>query len=140
MKKAQVAGLREAVAQMEREVAAGRMPTAGDRLFHLRIAEATGNGALVHVVKTLWDERMGPLYQQLENHYDTPGLWETAMAEHRAVQKAIAGHDPASAKAALWNYDYTSGVLTTEGVFSQTYGYFEMRADLPEGHERITDD
>jgi DNA-binding FadR family transcriptional regulator len=55
----------------------------------------------VHVIKTLWEERTGPLYQQLEHHYDTPGLWETAMAEHRAVVKAIAAHDPAAAKAAM---------------------------------------
>lgn len=31
-----------------------------------------------------------------------------------------------------WNYDYTSGVLTTKSSFSQTYGYFEMRAKIPD--------
>jgi beta-glucanase (GH16 family) len=39
---------------------------------------------------------------------------------------------PESMKASLWNLDYTSGLLTTKGTFAQQYGYFEMRADLPE--------
>ena len=60
-----------------------------------------GLGALVHVVKLLWDERVGPLYQQLEHHYDSPELWTAAMAEHRSVLKAIAGRDPAGARAAM---------------------------------------
>ena len=100
-KKAHVDAIEAALVEMERDHADGRAPLSGDRLFHLRIAEATGNGALVHVVKTLWDERTGPLYKQLEEHYDSPGLWETAMAEHRAVLKAIAAHDPVAAKAAM---------------------------------------
>jgi Ca2+-binding RTX toxin-like protein len=33
----------------------------------------------------------------------------------------------------IWNYDYTSGVLTTRGTFQQQYGYFEIRADVPDG-------
>jgi DNA-binding GntR family transcriptional regulator len=59
---------------MHREFEHHKQPLAGDRLFHLRIVEATGNGALVAVVKMLWEERMGPLYKRLEHHYDTPGL------------------------------------------------------------------
>jgi DNA-binding FadR family transcriptional regulator len=100
-RKPQVAAIEDAIGEMEREHAAGRHPLACDRTFHLRIAEATGNSALVLVVKTLWEERAGPLYQQLEHHYDTPGLWEAAMAEHRAVVRAIVARDAAGAKAAM---------------------------------------
>jgi GntR family transcriptional repressor for pyruvate dehydrogenase complex len=100
-KKAQLTAIEDALDAMERDFTQERSPLAADRLFHLRIAEATGNGALVAVVKMLWDERTGPLYQRLEHHYDSPGLWTAALTEHRAVQKAIAEHDVPGARAAM---------------------------------------
>jgi DNA-binding FadR family transcriptional regulator len=99
--KAQIVGIEEALEQMHREFEHEKQPLSGDRLFHLRVVEATGNGALVAVVKMLWEERMGPLYKRLEHHYDTPALWTAAMAEHRAVLKAIAEHDVAGARGAM---------------------------------------
>lgn len=39
---------------------------------------------------------------------------------------------PADAKGALWNYGYMSGAITTRDVWSQTYGYFEARLELPD--------
>ncbi len=86
---------------MQHELDGQKPPLDGDRMFHLRIAEATGNGALVAVVKMLWDERMGPLYQQLEHHFDSPDLWNAAMAEHRNVLKSIAERNAAGARSAM---------------------------------------
>ena len=100
-KKAQLAAIEEAVVVMQREFDAHTQPLAGDQLFHIRVAEATGNGALVAVVKMLWEERTGPLYKQLEHHYDSPALWIAAMAEHRAIVAAIAAHDVAGARSAM---------------------------------------
>ncbi|MDE2003763.1 MAG: FadR family transcriptional regulator, partial [Betaproteobacteria bacterium] len=97
----QLQAIEAALGDMERELAEGMQPLPGDRLFHLRIVEATGNGALVHVVRTLWDERAGPLYQQLEQHYDSPDLWQAAMAEHRVVLESLAAHDARGARAAM---------------------------------------
>jgi len=101
-KRPQIAAIEEALQQME-SVANDdkRQPLAGDRLFHLRIAEATGNGALVAVVKMLWEERMGPLFAQLEHHYDSPGQWTRAIAEHRLVLDALTRHDVPGARAAM---------------------------------------
>ena len=100
-RKAHIAAIEDAVAVMQREFDAHTQPLAGDQLFHLRIAEATGNGALVAVVKMLWEERTGPLYKQLEHHYDSPALWIAAMAEHRAILAAIAAHDATGARSAM---------------------------------------
>jgi GntR family transcriptional regulator, transcriptional repressor for pyruvate dehydrogenase complex len=100
-KKSHVAAIEQALEVMQDEHRTGKQPLAGDRLFHLRIAEATGNGALVQVVRMLWEERTGPLYQQLEHHYDAPELWDAALTEHRAVLKAIAAHDQTGARSAM---------------------------------------
>lgn len=101
MKKAQVAGLRDAIALMEDAVAAGRMPTQGDRLFHVRIAEAADNSVLLRLVGELYDERHNPLFEQLGNHFETLRSWSAAIAEHRAVVEAIAARSPQDAREAM---------------------------------------
>ena len=100
-KKGQVQAIEETLESMKHELDDDKQPLDGDRMFHMRIAEATGNGALVAVVDMLWQDRTGPLYKQLEHHYDSPALWKSAMAEHRAVLKAIAAKDVAGARAAM---------------------------------------
>ena len=99
--KAQIRAMEEALDEMESDRDRGVMPLASDRLFHLRIAEASGNSALALVVKTLWDQRTGPLFLRLEHHFDTPELWGLAIKEHREIVAAIASHDAAAARAAM---------------------------------------
>ncbi|MDB5455922.1 MAG: endo,3,4-beta-glycanase, C-terminal secretion signal protein [Caulobacter sp.] len=38
----------------------------------------------------------------------------------------------ASSNPEIFGYGYTSGMISTKASFSQTYGFFEMRADVPE--------
>jgi GntR family transcriptional repressor for pyruvate dehydrogenase complex len=99
--RAQVKGIEEALDGMTKDRERNMMPLASDRMFHLRIAEASGNSALALVVKTLWDQRTGPLFLQLEHHFNTPALWTAAIKEHRDVLNAIAKHDPRAARAAM---------------------------------------
>lgn len=100
-KRAQLRAIEDALDDMDREMDNERQPLPGDRLFHLRIAEATGNSALTHVIRLLWDERGGELFQRLEHHYDSPQLWRAAIAEHRVVLESIAAHDAAGARLAM---------------------------------------
>ena len=97
----QVRAIAYALEDMDRDMESGRQPLPGDRLFHLRIAEATGNSALAHVIGLLWDERAGELFERLEHHYDSPKLWQSAVTEHRAVLAAISAHDAAGARSAM---------------------------------------
>ena len=97
----QARAMEEALEQMEADRDKGTVPLAADRLFHLRVAEASGNSALALVVKTLWDQRTGPLFLRLEHHFDTPQLWTVAIKEHREVLSAIAKRDASAARAAM---------------------------------------
>ena len=99
--RAQVRAIEEALDEMESHRDRGQMPLNADRQFHLRIAEASGNSALALVVKTLWEQRTGPLFLRLEHHFDTPALWNVAIREHREIAMAIARHDAAAARATM---------------------------------------
>jgi DNA-binding FadR family transcriptional regulator len=97
----QVDGLNEALALMEDEIRRGITPIRGDRLYHLRIAEAADNGPLLRAVTELFDERNNPLFEQLGQHFENRESWSLAVAEHRAVIDAIAARDPEAARSAM---------------------------------------
>jgi beta-glucanase (GH16 family) len=50
------------------------------------------------------------------------------------VLTITAARAPEAIRPEIDNYEYTSGLITTYESFSQTYGYFEMRADMPDNH------
>jgi DNA-binding FadR family transcriptional regulator len=70
-----------------------------DRLFHLRIAELTGNPVLAGIaghVAALMDQ---PLWQRLrDDSIATPGHTSIHLAEHRMIYEAIADGDPSAAE------------------------------------------
>ena len=49
------------------------------------------------------------------------------------VLSITAMRTPPELRAVLFDNEYTSGILTTQGSFAQKYGYFEMRAKIPAG-------
>jgi beta-glucanase (GH16 family) len=52
---------------------------------------------------------------------------------NKGIFEIAASPTPSAAKIGLADYPYISGLITTRSSFSQTYGYFEMRARLPRG-------
>jgi len=101
MSPAQLGGLREALALFGDDIQRGTIPIEGDRMFHLRIAEAADNGPLLRVVTELFDERNSPLFEQLGQHFEAPDSWRLALAEHQAVVDAIAAGKPQAAGDAM---------------------------------------
>jgi beta-glucanase (GH16 family) len=49
------------------------------------------------------------------------------------ILSIVASRTPAALKPVLFNNEYISGILTTQGSFAQKYGYFEIRAKIPIG-------
>jgi beta-glucanase (GH16 family) len=49
------------------------------------------------------------------------------------VLSIVASRTPPELKSLLFDNPYISGILTTQGWFSQKYGYFEIRAKIPVG-------
>ena len=97
---AQVRAIREAHARMVEETRRNPNPLEADRAFHVCLAEASGNSALVLIVQTLWDQRVGPLYRALERKLDAPALVAGTLAEHQAIVDAVAKGDASAARTA----------------------------------------
>jgi DNA-binding FadR family transcriptional regulator len=74
---------------------------AADRLFHLRIAESTGNTVLLQMVTALWDHTKAPIWSQMETHFHTPALRLASQDDHQRVFDALLERDAPGARAAM---------------------------------------
>jgi DNA-binding FadR family transcriptional regulator len=101
MTKGQVATLRDLLARMDADIAAGSMPIHSDRQFHLCIAEAADNAPLLRTVTELYDERNNPLFESFGHHFENASTWRRALVEHAAVVDAIAARDAEAARRAM---------------------------------------
>lgn len=95
------ARIRETLSLMADEVKASGVGLNADALFHLRIAEASGNSALVHVVHQLWNFRYSAMFRKLDEHFDSPQRHAEAIEEHRRLVVAIEQRDAEGARAAM---------------------------------------
>jgi DNA-binding FadR family transcriptional regulator len=93
--------LEQALQLMQDDIARAQMPTHGDRLFHVRIAEAAENSVLLRIVGELFEERHSPLGRQLGNHFENADNWAHALAEHRAVLSQIEQRNADGARQAM---------------------------------------
>ena len=90
----------KAVVEMEQNHSNYSSNEQADRNFHLAIARATGNSALVGSLDYLWDQR-GRLWHKLKEHFQTEELRQETLKDHRRILEAIAAHDPAAARKAM---------------------------------------
>lgn len=72
-----------------------------DKEFHMVIARATGNGAIIATVENLWELRnRSPLARNILTRARGIGL-EPRIIEHQRVLDALRAHDPAAARQAM---------------------------------------
>jgi GntR family transcriptional repressor for pyruvate dehydrogenase complex len=86
--------LRQVLDQMRTEITESRKPLDLDRLFHLTIANQSGNSVLAHIVGDLFDERHSPMSAQIRTRFETPETWTSALAEHEAIFAALEARNP----------------------------------------------
>jgi GntR family transcriptional repressor for pyruvate dehydrogenase complex len=97
---ADLADLERLLQQMERDNEAGN-GEAADRLFHQRIAAATGNGAMAGVVDSLWTIRSrSPQCVRTFGKLTAKG-YKPVLEEHRAILRALRARDPVAARKAM---------------------------------------
>ncbi|MDP9035765.1 MAG: FadR family transcriptional regulator [Myxococcota bacterium] len=97
----ELGAVRSAWAEMDRRQHRNLDTDTADRDFHLRIAMATHNSALVSVVHDLWDRGRGAIWKRMEHHFQTPELRAAALRDHRAVLVALEAGDARAARTAM---------------------------------------
>lgn len=96
-----IAAMAQALGEMVCCSASDPMNVEYDRRFHHFLAEATGNGALVQTVDTLWSMRTDPLYLRLQDHFHNESIWQRAIIEHREILEAIKRGDAKAARTVM---------------------------------------
>jgi len=90
-----------AVEMMWEDGAPGSLCEAGDRAFHILIAEASGNSAFALVLRDLWAAMSLPLWKHYQDQVRTPQMHIQRLAEHEAILQSLIKRDPAGARAAI---------------------------------------
>ena len=72
-----------------------------DGAFHIAVAMGTGNGLLADMTADIYRLRLSPFFSRLAAHFEGPGTWRLALAEHGAIRDAIAAGDTGAAREAM---------------------------------------
>lgn len=90
-----------ALADMRKHMDDKEANEAADRLFHLRIAESTGNSVLLQMVGAMWDHTKGPVWAKIDEHFHTTQLRLQSQEDHQQVFNALLARNPLAARAAM---------------------------------------
>ncbi len=75
-----------------------------DRLFHMRVAEATHNSAVIGIVEKLWDGMFGQIFAVLSERTKLTNRQAMTMHDHHTILHCIERGDAIGAHAAMTNH------------------------------------
>lgn len=97
-----IAALELALAVMKEEHDTGFKTENGDRDFHVGIARATHNAALVRTVESLWDLKYrAPMWAKLHERVRAALLRPALLSDHWKILEALRRRDPQGARDAM---------------------------------------
>lgn len=73
----------------------------GDRLFHIRIAQASGNPAYGFIIGHLLGHRYGSMFRMLQAHFTPSDMPHVSENEHLAILNALEKRDAKAARLAM---------------------------------------
>ncbi len=73
----------------------------GDRLFHIRIAQASGNPAYGFIIGHLLGHRYGSMFRMLQAHYTPSDMPHLSENEHLAILEALEKRDARAARSLM---------------------------------------
>ena len=83
--------------------------------------------------KTAWNGEQQIYVDPRYGGRETTPLGLDPFKIRNGILSIVASRTPPELKPVLFNNEYVSGILTTQGSFSQKYGYFEIRSKIPVG-------
>jgi DNA-binding FadR family transcriptional regulator len=88
---------------------------AGDRLLHIRIAEASGNAAYALLIKHLLGHQYGAMFRRLQELFMETDMPQRSQDDHKRIVAAIEAREPAAARRAMEvHLDHVLSVFFTE--------------------------
>jgi DNA-binding FadR family transcriptional regulator len=124
--------VREMEAENARDVV---MSEDADRRFHLAIAAATNNSAMLHVVTELWDARQrSPQTQRFLEKVRAEGI-KPRIDEHAAILEALRTRDPKAARQAMRSHLH--GVADMVLAATEAEVFERARAEIAETRRKF---
>ena len=110
--------------------------TEADEQFHLTIAEASNNVAMVHTIKSLW--RMREDIPDVKTAYQSVCVHDATQRadEHRAVFEALKARDPSAARLAM--REHFQRLITSLLDATEKIALEEVQQRVSQSRERFT--